>query len=118
MLAPFALTRAMLEKRSPTRFCASANAAAARSVSPLRPIEEVIAIEDRAIRLSPRDPNIGNRYWRIGVVHLLQSRIDEAIAWLERARAANPEQAYFYVSLASAYGSLRERIARRCRIWR
>ena len=67
-------------------------------------IEEVIAIEDRAIRLSPRDPNIGNRYWRIGVVHLLQSRIDEAIAWLERARAANPEQAYFYVSLASAYG--------------
>jgi adenylate cyclase len=67
-------------------------------------IEEVIAIEDRAIRLSPRDPNIGNRYWRIGVVHLPQSRIDEAIAWLERARAANPEQAFFYVSLASAYG--------------
>jgi adenylate cyclase len=67
-------------------------------------IDEVIAIEDRAIRLSPRDPNIGNRYWRIGVVHLLQSRIDDAIAWLERARAANPEQAYFYVYLASAYG--------------
>jgi adenylate cyclase len=67
-------------------------------------VQEVIPIEERAIRLSPRDPNIANRYWRIGVVHLLQSRIDEAIAWLEQARAANPEQAYFYVSLASAYG--------------
>jgi TolB-like protein/DNA-binding winged helix-turn-helix (wHTH) protein/Tfp pilus assembly protein PilF len=67
-------------------------------------MEEVIPIEERAIRLSPRDPNIANRYWRIGVVHLLESRAEEAIAWLEKARAANPEQAYFYVSLASAYG--------------
>jgi adenylate cyclase len=67
-------------------------------------VQEVIPIEERAIRLSPRDPNIASRYWRIGVVHLLQSRIDEAIAWLEQARAANPEQAYIYVSLASAYG--------------
>jgi TolB-like protein/class 3 adenylate cyclase/Tfp pilus assembly protein PilF len=67
-------------------------------------IDEVIQIEERAIRLSPRDPNIANRYWRIGVVHLLQSRIDEAIASIEKARVANPAQAYFYVSLASAYG--------------
>ena len=27
---------------------------------------------------------------RIGVVHLLQSRTDEAIVWLEKARSANP----------------------------
>ena len=27
---------------------------------------------------------------RIGLVHLLQSRIDEAIVWLEKARSANP----------------------------
>jgi TolB-like protein/class 3 adenylate cyclase/Tfp pilus assembly protein PilF len=67
-------------------------------------MEEVIPIEEQAIRLSPRDPNIGNRYWRIGMVHLLQSRTDQAIVWLEKARAANPEMAYFHASLASAYG--------------
>jgi TolB-like protein/Tfp pilus assembly protein PilF len=67
-------------------------------------IEEVIPIEERAIRLSPRDPNIGNRYWRIGFVHLLQSRIDDAIAWLEKACAANPQMPYFRPYLASAYG--------------
>jgi adenylate cyclase len=37
-------------------------------------IEEAIPAHEQAIRLSPRDPNIGNRYWRIGVVLLLQSR--------------------------------------------
>jgi tetratricopeptide (TPR) repeat protein len=67
-------------------------------------IEEVIPLEEQAIRLSPRDHNIGNWYWRIGVVHLLQSRTDEAIPWLERARVANPAQWYFYAYLASAYG--------------
>jgi TolB-like protein/class 3 adenylate cyclase/Tfp pilus assembly protein PilF len=67
-------------------------------------IEEVIPIEEKAIRLSPRDPNIANRYFRIGVVHLLQSRTDEAIAWLEKARVANPEIAWVRAALASAYG--------------
>jgi len=67
-------------------------------------IEEVIPIEEQAIRLSPRDANIGNRYWRIGLVHLLQSRTDEAITWLEKAGAANPTMAYFHSALASAYG--------------
>ena len=60
-------------------------------------IEEVIPLEERAIRLSPRDGQIGGRYWRIGLVHLLQSRTDEAIPWFEKARAANPNP---YSSLA------------------
>jgi predicted Zn-dependent protease len=38
------------------------------------------------------------------LVHLLQSRTDEAIAWLKRARAANPKIAYFRAALASACG--------------
>src|SRR6516164_570444 len=54
-------------------------------------IEEVIPLEEDSIRLSPRDPNIGNRYYRIGLVHLLQSRPDAAIPWLEKARSANPK---------------------------
>src|SRR5204863_2682523 len=47
-------------------------------------IEEAIPAQERAIRLSPRDPMIANWYWRIGMVHLLQSRIGEAIQWLEK----------------------------------
>jgi tetratricopeptide (TPR) repeat protein len=64
----------------------------------------VIPLEERAIRLNPLDGNIGSRYWRIGLVHLLQSRTDEAIPWFEKARAANPGLATFRVALASAYG--------------
>jgi tetratricopeptide (TPR) repeat protein len=58
---------------------------------------------EQAIRLSPRDPQIAVMNYRIGEVHLLQSRIDEAIAWLERARSANLELAYVRAFLASAY---------------
>jgi tetratricopeptide (TPR) repeat protein len=50
-------------------------------------IEEVIPFMEQAIRLSPRDPAIGFWYGTIGFVHLLQSRIDEAILWLEKNRS-------------------------------
>jgi hypothetical protein len=59
---------------------------------------------EQAIRLSPRDPQIGLWYWQIGRVHPLQSRIDEAIIWLEKARSTMPELVYIHVALASAYG--------------
>ena len=58
---------------------------------------------EQAIRLSPRDPFIAAWYHRIGTVHLLQSRIDEAILWCERARAANPAHSVVCSDLASAY---------------
>jgi TolB-like protein/class 3 adenylate cyclase/Flp pilus assembly protein TadD len=67
-------------------------------------IEEVIPLEEQAIRLSPRDPQIWSRYNRIGLVHLLQSRTDEAILWLEKGRSANPEYPIVHALLASAYG--------------
>jgi TolB-like protein len=47
-------------------------------------MEEMIPLVERAIRLSPRDPAISIWYQWIGMVHLLQSQIDEAIVWLER----------------------------------
>ena len=53
-------------------------------------IDEAIPHVEQAIRLSPRDYQIGDYYSQIGVVHLLQSRTDEAITWLERARNAAP----------------------------
>ena len=66
-------------------------------------VEEAIPAQECAIRLSPRDPRLPNWYWRIGMVHLLQSRVDEAIAWLERARSANPRLPGPHAWLASAY---------------
>jgi adenylate cyclase len=66
-------------------------------------IEETIPLQEQAIRLSPRAPNIGNWYYRIGLVHLLQSRTDEAIIWLKKARAAGPALPYIHAHLASAY---------------
>jgi hypothetical protein len=49
------------------------------------------------------DPGIGLWYFRIGQAHLLQSHIDEAILWLEKARSAGPTYAFFPRWLASAY---------------
>ena len=51
-------------------------------------IEEAIALQEQAIRRSPRDPQIGTWYGTIGLVHLLQSHIGESIVWLEKARNA------------------------------
>jgi adenylate cyclase len=67
-------------------------------------IDEVIPLAEEAIRLDPRNPFIANRYVRIGMIHLLQSRTDEAIVWLEKARNANPTEHYTRALLASAYG--------------
>jgi tetratricopeptide (TPR) repeat protein len=66
-------------------------------------VEQAIPLEEKAIRLSPRHPQIAFWYARIGFVHLLQSRTDEAIPWLEKARAANPDWAGAHAELASAY---------------
>jgi len=66
-------------------------------------IDEVIPLVEQAIRLSPRDPQIGTWYGSIGMVHLLQSRTDEAIVWLERGRSAGPAKPFIRVELAAAY---------------
>ena len=66
-------------------------------------IDEQIPAEEKAIRLSPRDPLISIWYTRIGEVHLLQSRIDQAIVWFEKARSANPAAPYAHGRLAAAY---------------
>src|SRR5258708_38655100 len=65
--------------------------------------EEAIALQQQAIRLSPRYPGTLLFLYRIGEAHLLQSRIDEAILWLEKARSANPAFPVGHAWLASAY---------------
>jgi tetratricopeptide (TPR) repeat protein len=66
-------------------------------------IDETIPLQERAIRLSPHDTALGVWYWRIGVVPLLQSRIDEAIPWLEKGRGAIPAHPLHHAWLAAAY---------------
>ena len=66
-------------------------------------IDEALQDLGQAIRLSPRDPFVGYWYLRVGEAHLLQSRTDEAIDWLEKARNVNPVLALFRAYLASAY---------------
>jgi len=66
-------------------------------------IDEACELEEQVIRLSPRDPSIGNFYFRLGTIHLLRSRIDEATSWFEKARSANPGLPYVHAHLAAAY---------------
>ena len=66
-------------------------------------LEALIPAQEQAVRLSPRDPQIGLFYFRIGFAHLLQSRTEEAIAWCEKARNATPAHPLFRTLLASAY---------------
>jgi len=66
-------------------------------------MEEVIPRIEQALRLSPRDPAISNWYEWIGMVHLLQSRIDGGIVWLEKARNANRVHPLIRAQLAAAY---------------
>jgi adenylate cyclase len=67
------------------------------------PIEDGISAQLQAIRLSPRDPNIGLWYFRIGQGRLIQSRFEDAIRWLEKARNALPELPIHHSYLAAAY---------------
>jgi tetratricopeptide (TPR) repeat protein len=66
-------------------------------------LDEGIALQEQAIRLSPRDPRIGLWYHRAGIAHFLQSRIAEAIPWLEKGRAMFPTFTLAYSFLAAAY---------------
>jgi TolB-like protein/DNA-binding winged helix-turn-helix (wHTH) protein/Flp pilus assembly protein TadD len=67
-------------------------------------IEEAIPLIERAIRLSPRDPQLGVWYEQIGNVHLLQSHADEAVRSLEKARNHSPAHSMIRADLAAAYG--------------
>jgi adenylate cyclase len=67
-------------------------------------IEETIPLVERAIRLSPRDPQLGVWSEQIGIAHMLQSHVDEAVMWLEKARNHTPAHSMIRADLAAAYG--------------
>jgi tetratricopeptide (TPR) repeat protein len=51
----------------------------------------------------PHDNLLGVWYLRIGIMQLLQSRTDEAIPWLEKARNFDPSHPQPHPWLAAAY---------------
>jgi len=61
-----------------------------------------IPLEEKRIRLNPNDPNIALAYWAIGLAHLVQDHLAEAIDWLTKAHAANPRVYYIDLDLAAA----------------
>ena len=67
-------------------------------------LDDGVALEEQAIRLSPHDPFLGVWYFRIGQARLLQSRVDEAISWLEKAHNQNATYPFVPTWLAAAYG--------------
>ena len=74
-------------------------------------IEETIPLIERAIQLSPRDPELGAWYQQIGMAHLLQLRTEDAILWLDKARDYIPAHSAIHRDLAAAY-ALRGEIER------
>ena len=80
-------------------------------------IEEAVPLYEQAIRLSPRDPEIGVWYNQIGRVHILQSRFGQAIPWLEKARIAMPEHSGPHASLAAAYALIGEAKRAAAELW-
>jgi adenylate cyclase len=61
-----------------------------------------IPLEEKRIRLNPDDPNIALAYWSLGLAHLLQGHIPEAVDWLTKAHAANPHIYYVDLDVAAA----------------
>ncbi|HXD42834.1 MAG TPA: winged helix-turn-helix domain-containing protein [Ramlibacter sp.] len=60
---------------------------------------------ERAMRLSPRDPQLPTWQWFTGMAHLLLGHDDQAVVWLSRGADGNPKNPYARVSLAGALGA-------------
>jgi adenylate cyclase len=59
---------------------------------------------ERALELTPRDPNRHWFYSGLGFCHLLLGHANEAVDFFRKARATNPRIYYIYLGLAAALG--------------
>jgi TolB-like protein/tetratricopeptide (TPR) repeat protein len=66
-------------------------------------VDEALPYFEHAIRLNPSGPGIAPWYGRMGVIQLLESRIDEAVASLEKASSENARLPFVHAYLAAAY---------------
>jgi adenylate cyclase len=66
--------------------------------------DAAIAQGEKALRLSPRDPAVWSVYGLIGWCHMVSNRVDQAIDFLIKSRAANPRIWWVHYGLAGALG--------------
>ncbi len=64
---------------------------------------EAISLDEKAIRISPRDPFVDLWYNSLGRNYLLLGKDAEAIPWLEKAVERNYKVFFYHLNLASAY---------------
>jgi predicted Zn-dependent protease len=67
-------------------------------------IDDGVALEEQVIHFSPHDPFLRIWDFRTGQAPLRQSRIDEAIQWLNKAYGEDPAYSFVAAWLAAAYG--------------
>jgi TolB-like protein/Flp pilus assembly protein TadD len=75
---------------------------------------DAIPLLEEAIRLSPRNSDVGSWYWAIGRAHVMEARVDQAVFWLEKALRANPgvgPQPHAWLAAAYALNGNTERAA-------
>jgi adenylate cyclase len=56
----------------------------------------------KAIQLSPRDPQLAEWYYQLGITYIHQQRYNEAVEWARRGVQVNPNLRYPYRVLAAA----------------
>jgi adenylate cyclase len=66
--------------------------------------EAAIPYIEKAMLLDPRGANFNVSYLSLGRCHLLLGHVDEAIEFLSKSRAANPQYGSTYLWLAGAFG--------------
>ena len=66
-------------------------------------VDDALPYFEHVIRLSPTGPGIAPWYGRMGVIQLLKSQTDAAIASLEKASWENPRLPFVHAYLAAAY---------------
>jgi TolB-like protein/Flp pilus assembly protein TadD len=64
--------------------------------------EETFRLVEKAIRLSPRDANLGEWYLDLGIASFMMDQLGEAILWLRRSAQVNPELGINSYALAAA----------------
>jgi TolB-like protein/class 3 adenylate cyclase/Tfp pilus assembly protein PilF len=66
-------------------------------------VDDALPYFERVLRLSPTGPGVALWYGRMGVIQLLKSQTDAAIASLERASWENPRLPFVHAYLAAAH---------------
>jgi adenylate cyclase len=68
--------------------------------------EAAIAEEFKAIRLSPRDPEIFHFFLAIGTAHFVAGRYEDAVEWAKKVIQERPDVPSGHRLLAASYGQL------------